>query len=500
MSPMVATKDGRLAGFTEDGICKFYGLPYAAPPIGDRRWRAPQPVEPWLDIRNAAAFGPACMQTVGATFDRRTSLESEDCLYLNVWTETLTPEQARPVMVWIHGGGNLGGAGSEEAFDGTRLAARGVVVVTFNYRLGAFGFLAHPDIGANFGVLDHVAALAWVRENIAAFGGDPDNVTIFGESAGAVAVRTLMSCPHAAGLFHRAIIESAGFEPPAFAAAWNYDRAKAAAERLFDRLGSHDPDTLRSVSSAELKIASHELSGIFPVPGQVHTPANLIWMPVVDGEIVVDDSFPGWAADVPVMLGCLENEARYFIKPGGNYNREGLVRMAHALAGPMADEAIAGFDRAGYDPYGALDKLFTAAIWTEPALETVHRFARMGRRFYYYHFARLSPGAIATNELAKHSAEIRYVFGNLTDDGAYDTTDRLVSDLMQQAWVSFAASGVPESPAGVGWPAYDPAQPLCAWIDDAVSVRPFPVTDIMRTLNKLRIRGEGVPEAVFDGS
>ena len=500
MKPTVDTQNGQVAGFVEDGISKFYGIPYAAAPVGDCRWRAPQPVEPWTGVRDAFAFGPICLQTVGSTFDLRTPLESEDCLYLNVWTESSTPDEARPVMVWIHGGGNLGGAGSEQAFDGTRLATKGVVAVTFNYRLGAFGFLAHPDVGANFGVLDYVAALTWVRDNIANFGGDPNNVTIFGESAGAVAVRTLLSCPPATGLFHRAIIESAGFEAPAFAPGWHYDRAKAAAERLFDRLGSRDLDTLRAVPSAGLKLASHELSGIFPVPGQVHTPANLVWMPVVDGETLVGDDFPSWGEDVPVLLGCLENEARYFIKPTGTYNRDVLVNMANALAGPMAQEALDGFDRAGLDPYSALDKLFTAVIWTEPALETVRRFARLGRRFYYYHFARLSPGAIATNELVKHSAEIRYVFGNLTDYGAYDATDRQVSDLVQQAWISFATAGVPESPNGLAWPAYDSAQPLCAWIEDGVSIRPFPVTEIMRTLNKLRTHDGAIDPALADAT
>ncbi len=493
MKVSVVTCKGVVRGFAENGVSKFYGIPYAAPPIGPLRWRAPQPIEPWSDERDATRFGAACLQTVGSTFDMRTDEQSEDCLYLNVWTADCASETRRPVMLWIHGGGNLGGAGSEQAFDGSRLAAKGIVAITINYRLGAFGFLAHPDVGANFGVLDYVAALQWVRINIAAFGGDPANVTIFGESAGAVAVRTLLSCPPATGLFHRAIIESAGFEAPAFAPGWSYARAQAAAERLFDRLGSRDLDVLRAVPGIEVKLASHELSGIFPVPGQVHTPANLVWMPVVDGETLVADDFPSWGEDVPVLLGCLENEARYFIKPGGTYTRDILVNMARALCGPQADKAIADFDDEGLDPYPALDKLFTAVIWTEPALETVRRFARLGRRFYYYHFARLSPGAIATQDLVKHSAEIRYVFGNLTDDGAYDALDREVSDLLQDAWISFARDGTPESPAGQPWPAYQSDQPTCAWIEDDVSIRPFPVTRIMETLNRLRRPDDAPP-------
>ena len=481
----VEVEQGLLEGFSEGGIHKFYGTPYAAPPVGDLRWRPPAAPACWDGKRTAKRFGAACMQTVGAAFDMRTQEQSEDCLYLNVWSRELDSALCQPVMVWIHGGGNLGGAGSEDAFDGSRLAAKGVTAVTFNYRLGAAGFLAHPDVGANFGVLDYVAALQWVRTNIAAFGGDLRNVTIFGESAGAVAVRTLLHCPPARGLFHRAIIQSAGFERPAFAKSWSYERAQAAAEKLFDRLGSRNADELRKAPAAALKSASHEFSGIFPVPGQVHTPANLVWMPVIDGETVVEE-FAGWPDDVPVLLGCLENEARYFIKPTGTYTAEGLEIMARALGGPKADKILKIFAAAKHSPYESLDKLFTAVIWTEPALETVRKFAALGRRFYYYHFNRLSPGAVASGDLVKHSAEIRYVFGNLTDDGAYDAVDRQVSELIQNAWISFARSGIPESPAGTFWPRYDSAAPAAVWIGDCISVGPFPLTEVMSELNSLR--------------
>jgi para-nitrobenzyl esterase len=486
MQSQVRIQQGVLDGFNQFGIHKFFGMPYAAPPIGNLRWRAPVPPSAWNGVREARHFGPACVQTVGAAFDMRVAEQSEDCLYLNVWTRSLARSPPQPVMVWIHGGGNLGGAGSEDAFDGSHLAAKGVTVVTFNYRLGAFGFLAHPKVGANFGVLDYIAALNWVQANITAFGGDPDNVTIFGESAGAVAVRTLLSCPQAFGLFHRAIIQSAGFERPAFAQSWSYERAQAAAEALFDRLGSRDLNNLRNAPTATVKAASHELSGIFPQEGQVHTPANLVWMPVVDGTTVVGDAFPGWPQDVPVMLGCLENEARYFIKPGGSYTDDMLENMARALCGPKADEVMALFARQGVSAYEGLDQLFTTVIWTEPALQTVRRFAALGRRLYYYHFNRLSPGAIATGELVKHSAEIRYVFGNLTDDGAYDEVDRQVSRLMQDAWIAFARHGIPRSPDEQAWPQYDIAAPRVAWIETDVSVRPFPITQLMTTINSLR--------------
>ena len=356
MSVQVRTEEGILEGVENGGVFAFLGVPYAAPPVGELRWRAPASVSPWKGVREAKHFGPNCPQTVGASFNLRVSEQSEDCLYLNVWTRSCDPRAKQPVMIWIHGGGNLGGAGTEDAYDGGRLSERGVTTVTFNYRLGAFGFLAHPDVGANFAVLDYVAVLSWAKRNIAAFGGDPANVTIFGESAGAVAVRTLLSSPQAKGLFNRAIMQSAGFERPAFAPSWSYQRAQNAAEALFEKLGSRDLSKLRQVPTSALKAASHELSGIFPKPGQIHTPANLVWMPVVDGQTVVEDGFPGWPDDVPVMMGTLENEARYFIKPTGDYSREKLEIMARALSGPQADNVLDLFDRSGLTPYEALDR------------------------------------------------------------------------------------------------------------------------------------------------
>jgi para-nitrobenzyl esterase len=209
-------------------------------------------------------------------------------------------------------------------------------------------------------------------------------------------------------------------------------------------------------------------------------------MPAFDNDIVFADGFPGWAHGVPVMLGCLENEARYFIRPEGVYTQETFANMAHALAGDKAGAVLALAAREGWTPYQALDKLFTAVVWTEPALETMRRFAKLDRPLYYYHFARLSPGAIRTDELVKHSSEIRYVFGNLTDDGYYDAKDDEISALMRQAWTSFARDGAPKSSNGQAWPRYDANDPHIAWIEDDMSVRPFPVTDMMRIINSLR--------------
>src|SRR6202008_375899 len=190
MRPIVQTAHGLLEGVTESDIHKFRGVPYAEPPVGRLRWRPPAPAATWTGVRTATEFGPICPQTAGAVFTTRAARESENCLYLNVWTRSLDTRARQPVMVWIHGGGYLGGGGCEDGTDGSQLAARGATVVSFNYRLGAFGYLASPELGSNFGVQGQIAALRWVRDNIEQFGGDPACVTIFAQSACAHSVRT----------------------------------------------------------------------------------------------------------------------------------------------------------------------------------------------------------------------------------------------------------------------------------------------------------------------
>ena len=265
----------------------------------------------------------------------------------------------------------------------------------------------------------------------------------------------------------------------------NVSATAAVAETFFDRLDTRDPDELRRLPIAAVKQASHDCSGIFPKPGHVHTPANLVWVAVPDGETMTADGFPGWPEDVPVMFGCLENEARYFIKPGGSYSPDLLRNMAEQLCGPRAADLMALFERSGGTPYESLDQLFTTVIWHEPALASVRRFAALGRRFHYYHFARAAPGAVANGDLVRHSAEIRYVFGNLTDDGHYDSLDRLISDGMQQAWVAFARDGVPAGPNGA-WPAYADPAPELTWIGDTFETQPFAATELTRIIHSLR--------------
>lgn len=482
---IVQTRQGAVQGAVADGVYHWLGMPYAAPPVGDLRWRAPRPPEAWEGVRDATAFGPASIQTFQTPSNHRAP-ESEDSLYLNVWTTNPGPAASQPVMLWIHGGGNLWGSGSLEQFDGSDLAREGVTVVTINYRLGAIGFLAHREIGANFAVLDWVAALRWVSENIAAFGGDPANVTVFGQSAGAVAVRTLLHTPSARGLFRRAIIQSAGFEHYAFAPTPSFERVSSATEKLFDRLGTRDVEELRAAPIEDVRAASLEFSGIFPPPGQVHTPANLVWYPVDDGETVILSGFPGWDDGVEVMFGCVQNEARYFIKPGGEYTWETVENMAKALGGEHTRAILDHLESTGVSAYEALDEIFSAAIWFEPALATTERFTAAGHRFRYYHFSRVSPGARESNALVEHAAENNYVFGHLKPESYYDEHDAEVSREIQHAWAEFARTGVPRSLDGTEWPVFNPSEPHHARIDDATTIEPYTVSEVTRLIHSVR--------------
>lgn len=480
-------EQGTINGIYKDSIHKFLGIPYAAPPIKERRWTQPMPPQKWEGIYQATNFGPICPQKGGASFNLRQDKQSEDCLYLNVWTSTTICDAQQPVMVWIHGGGNLGGAESEDAFDGTNLAKQGVTVVTFNYRLGAFGFIAHPDIGCNFAVLDQVAALEWISNNIGSFGGDPNNITIFGESAGAQAVRNLLSVSRAKGLFHRAIIQSAGFEPYVFASTHSYEKVQTSTEKLFEKLGTSDLEKLQKLPANDILEASMAFSGTVPPPGEVHTPANLIWNQVPDGEIIAKDGFPGCDVDLPILIGCVENEARYFIKPNGTYHNNDLSRMAQVLATTKSDQALQLLNNKDLTTYEALDLLFTTTIWFEPSYATVNKFVELGYDVYYYHFARVSPEHYRTKELAQHTSEIKYVFGNLQPEEHYDDRDRIISKQLQHAWITFGKKGVPQNEDGTSWACYNRDEPYINHIKDTVYSEPLklnPLTEIIHSLRK----------------
>lgn len=488
----VQTTAGTIFGGADDDVLRFLGIPFAEPPTGRNRFRHARPAEPWDGARDATSFAPGPIQTAQTQHTPRDT-QSEDCLYLNVWTPSVEPDDPLPVMFWIHGGGFLNGAASMPNYDGSHLAQSGVVVVSVEYRLGAFGFLSDGSNETNFGVTDWIVGLEWVRDNIAGFGGEPGCVTVFGQSAGAAATRALLSAPSARGLFHRAIIQSAGFEDYAVVASPSPRRTQDATAQILSEVGVGSLDELRAVPAEDVRVASLRNSGIFPPARQVHTPANLVWYPIVDDD-VIQEGFEGWPEDVPVMLGCTEDESRMFIapdalyahpevRPEDAYTRDTLDAMAEALAGPSARAVVDELLGRGLTAYEAIAEVYTAAVWHEPALATLDRFAALGRSVYYYRFARVSPGAEKSGILAGHAAENPYVFGVLDPADSYDETDREVSTIMQTAWVEFARTGVPKNVDGSSWPAYDTSVPRLAVITDQArdeSLVASPVTQLIR--------------------
>lgn len=493
---LVQVEQGVLEGNQKHGVFRFRGVPYAAPPVGNLRWAAPRPPAAWDGVRDATIFGNAAIQTAADPTDDLGAQQSEDCLYLNVWSQSLDPQARQPVMFWIHGGGFLSGAGSMPDFGGTAIAARGVTYVSINYRLGAFGFLEHPEVGGNFAVQDWVAALEWVSRNITAFGGDPGNVTIFGQSAGATAVRTLLATPTARGLFHRAILQSAGFERAAALRDTAHERIVEASARLFEQVGGSDIERLRQAPTDQVRQASFVLSGAVPSPGQVHTPANLVWCPTEDGQVVGAD-LSCWRTDIPLLFGYTADEARYFVRPSGPfgappgmvdpaklYTQATLARLAAVLGGQRADQIMALLTG---NPYEELAKLFTTAIWTEPALVSYWRFTDLGGTAYAYRFVRVSPGNRRTGVLAFHSAEIPYVFGHLVPAEDYDDVDAQVSDTIAHAWTEFARTGVPRGPDGAPWPAATATAPRVTVVDDKAQSCPLDVSPLTELINSIRV-------------
>jgi para-nitrobenzyl esterase len=459
------TTKGVLEGTDEGPLTVFRGVPYARPPVGELRLRAPRPAEPWRGVRPAKRFGPWAPQNPPATLTGITPGEqSEDCLTLNIWTPGL--DGARPVLVWIHGGAFVSGGSATDFYSGDRLAARGdVVVVTINYRLGALGFLSHraladPDAGGvtgNWGLLDQIAALRWVNENIAAFGGDPGNVTAFGESAGGMSVADLLAAPSASGLFHRAIVQSG---PPHAASAPDAEEitAKLVAELGISVAQVRDAP-VRALLEAEERLLKERRGGPLPL------------RPVVDGVSLTDDPLDaiadGAGARVPVLIGTNRDEFKFFLvaDPRGREPNEGVLRRriersfaAHREALDPA-ETIAAY-RAIRARRG--ESIEPRELWV--AIESDHIFRIGSTRAaeahavhqpmtYSYLFTWQSPamhGALGSC----HALELPFVFGTLDLPGVErfagtGAAAEALSVKMMEAWIEFAREGDP------GWPPYE---------------------------------------------
>jgi para-nitrobenzyl esterase len=456
--PRVTVSSGVLQGVdVSSGGAVFKGIPYAAPPIGEHRWQPPQTPAPWADVRDASEFGAPCPQPRQGWNDSLLATASEDCLYLNVWTPKLDSSAHLPVMVWMHGGGFLGGAGTDPMFDGARLAATGIVVVTLNYRLGILGFLAHPELtrdaahhsSGNFALLDQIAALQWVHTNIAKFGGDPHAVTLFGQSAGGMSVLLLMSSPLTRNAFQRAIVESGSIIE--VSRMQHLSEAEALGGKF---AGGDGMKTLRELPIQALMQRWGEFASAHP---------ELRFGPVVDGFVLTDDPMSAFSRHqehrLPLIIG---NNAR---EGFGRPSDEALPDMLRAFYGAEAAEALTLYAAVPGSPAASDPVLGSeAAQWLTDstfrcgAAIYARHHAESGAPVYQYQFEQSLPGR--EGEGAAHTYELPYVFGNLLTNGPlgaqFGTDDRALSDTMVTYWTQFAKSGDPNSPSVPRWPRYSP--------------------------------------------
>lgn len=471
-TPIIKTSSGPIQGIAEGGVRTFVGLPYAQAPTGANRWRPPQPPLPWSSVRRCDQPSPAAPQP---DFLGSPGPVNEDCLSMNIWAPEDAGKEPLPVMVWVHGGGFVIGSGSILFYDGSHLARRGAVVVSFNYRLGPLGWLAHPALSAesvddssgNYGLMDQIAALEWVRDNIAAFGGDPDSVTLFGQSAGAISICRLMCSPPAKGLFHKAICQSGG--PTAFL---RYLRQKCGGRSAAEDMGLKLEQAVGGMDALHRMPAMDLIkTAIDKMPLGNGEVAGMIWGPVIGGEVQPEDP---WAAirrgdhhRVPVLAGCMADDMTAFthympIKSVNQYQR-----LVDSIAGDLASDLLKLFPcPTDGDVHNALNGLTTTQQFTAPL-----RFlagAASGDGSWLYNFSHVpSPKYVAAmyqcdHEMAKamgatHSLDIPYAFGTLGFFPGMTEADRQLSEMMMGYWLNFARTGDPNGEGLAPWPNYDPA-------------------------------------------
>ena len=463
-APKVKTRSGEVEGKDDGKVKAFLGIPYAAPPVGALRWKAPQPVAKWSGVKQATEFGYHCLQ--GKVFGDMVFHDpggNEDCLTLNVWVPDKHESAKLPVMVWIYGGGFVAGTTSESRQDGYRLAQQGVIVVSMNYRLGVFGFMVHSELAkesghnsaGNYGLMDQLAALQWVYDNIAAFDGDPANVTIFGESAGSFSVSSQMASPLAKGLFQKAIGESgAAFSHSGLSYSAMSARAEKDAALVKEKLGVSTLAELRA-------IPADKLLETFGKPG----PEGFAFGPDIDGYFLPESVPAIFAAgkqnDVGLLAGWNHDEGSFGIvfnpqKP----TAESFKTQAQKDFGDKADDFLKLFPtdtpehvtRSAMDYAGDTFIALSTWDWIEAAVKTgkqpVYR--------YRFDMAPFPKNPNAPRLGAYHSAEIEYVFGQLDSktDVTWSDDDRRVSEIMQKYWSNFAKTGNPNGPGVPKWPPY----------------------------------------------
>ena len=486
------TKSGQVEGSHEDGIYIFKGIPFAAPPVGELRWMPPQPVKAWSGVRPAKKFGPIAPQNpmTGGLIVHGEQPQSEDCLFLNVRTPGLD-NRRRPVMVWIHGGAFNLGSGSEAMYDSDRLTRRGdIVLVTTNYRLGQLGFLRLKEATGgkipatgNEGLLDQVAALKWVRDNIAAFGGDPANVTVFGESAGAMSIGCLMAMPAARGLFHKAILESG-----VGSTAVSLEESLAVTERFLRALNikSDDVKALRALTLKQILETDMKMRSALAGPGEA--PRLTVVAPVIDGETIPgvpnEVARKGSAKDIPAIIGTNLDEFKLFsaMQPPGIKIDEAVLQRRLGAFLPEKDikDVISAYRKERENrgelagPADLLNAIQTDLMFRMPALGLVEAQQANKQKAYSYLFTWKSPvmgGALG----ACHALEIGFVFGgyDATFCGTGPEADKL-SESIQDAWVAFARTGDPSCESLGKWPVYGKnRQTMLLGRDSRVAAAPY---------------------------
>lgn len=464
--PLADTTLGTLAGAHTDGIAVFKGIPYAAPPVGSLRWAPPTPATPWIGVRTATDFGPACVQPgvpPESIYNDPPAAQSEDCLTLNVWA----PEAARhaPVVVWIHGGSLRIGAGSLPMYDGKAFARRGIVFVSLNYRLGALGWMAHRELSAetrgrvsgNYGLLDQVAALSWVRANAAAFGGDPANVTVMGESAGALSATYLLASPRARGLFDKAIVQSPNSRafPELSRTANGLPPAEATGALALQALGVSNIASARALSAREVIDRT--------------TSAGFLAQGTIDGRVlprqIIDIFDRGEQARVPIIVGFNGGEVRSqrSFLPDSPKNPQEYARLVHEAYGGLAEDFLRLYPASGGEA-SALAAL-RDGIYGWSAERLAIKQSGVGVQSYLYVFNHCYPAAAARDLCGFHASELPFTLGNMdarglptrwpAPDGARDAA---LSDTMIDYWTSFARDGRPRSSGDAVWAAYVPGE------------------------------------------
>ena len=476
----IKVEEGLLQGRYEDGLTVYKGVPFAAPPVGDLRWRAPQPAAKWEGIKQADKFASAPMQSWGSP-----SGKSEDCLYLNVWSPAKSADDKIPVFVWIYGGGFNGGSTSEPTYSGEKLAKKGVVLVSIAYRVGQLGFMAHPELSAesphhvsgNYGLLDMIAALKWIKKNITAFGGDSKKVTIFGESAGGIAVSMLCASPLAKGLFEGAISESGGSFGPPRSTTYPGENMKRLADA--EQAGVDYTKSAGVSSIVELrKIPADKLPAI----------RGLAW-PIIDGWVIPDDQYKLYEAgkfnDTPILVGYNSDEGASFSPPK---TPEEYIASVKKRYGPFAERLLKAYPTDSVTvPKTARDLMRDAAFgwhtWSWARLES-----KIGEsKVFYYYFdqhPKYPKGSPRYGYGSPHGQEVAYVFEHLnSSDTNLTKSDFQISEDMAMYWTNFAKYGDPNGNGVPKWPAFSDANPVVMYFSQTPHTGAVPSADALKVLD-----------------